>query len=56
MVGPVLQPSSYVYAHGSLAKRHPQNRHVQPKIRQQLQELRDMGLVEFPGGGDYRLR
>jgi type II restriction enzyme len=46
-----------VYAHaGSLAKLHPQNRHVQPKIRQQLQELRDMGLVEFLGGGEYRLR
>jgi type II restriction enzyme len=45
-----------VYAHaGSLAKLHPQNRHVQPKIRQQLQMLRDMGLLEFVGRGCYRL-
>jgi type II restriction enzyme len=39
-----------VYAHaGALGKLHPQNRHVQPKIRQQLQELRDMGLLKFLG-------
>jgi len=45
-----------VYAHaGALAKLHPNNRHVQPKIRQQLQELRDMGLVEFLAGGSYHL-
>jgi len=29
---------------------------VRDKIRQQLQELREMGLLEFPGGGAYRLR
>jgi type II restriction enzyme len=34
---------------------HPNNRHVGPKIRQQLQVLRDMGLIEFLGGGHYRL-
>ena len=39
-----------VYAHASsLAKLHPNNRHVRDKIRQQLQILRDMGLVEFLG-------
>lgn len=37
-----------------LAKLHPANRHVEPKIRQQLQVLRDLGLVEFLGGGRYR--
>lgn len=39
-----------------LAKLHPANRHVQPKIRQQLQMLRDLGLLEFLGHGEYRLR
>jgi phosphatidylserine/phosphatidylglycerophosphate/cardiolipin synthase-like enzyme len=34
--------------------RYPQNKHVRPKIRQQLQRLRDLGLVEFLGGGRYR--
>jgi len=38
-----------------LAKLHPDNRHVLPKIRQQLQILRDLGLLEFLGGGSYRL-
>jgi len=45
-----------VYAHADdLEKLHPANRHVRDKIRQQLQVLRDMGLVEFLGGGEYRL-
>jgi type II restriction enzyme len=33
---------------------HPDNRHVRDKIRQQLQVLRDLGFVEFLGGGRYR--
>lgn len=46
-----------VYAHaGELAKLHPKNFHVHDKIRQQLQVLRDLGLVEFCGRGVYRLR
>jgi type II restriction enzyme len=46
-----------VYAHeDALAKLHPANRHVRDKIRQQLQVLRDLGLVTFLGDGDYRLR
>ena len=45
-----------VYAHADqLSELHPANQNIQPKIRQQLQVLRDMGLVEFLGGGDYRL-
>ena len=45
-----------VYAHaGELGRRHPENRHVRDKIRQQLQELRDLGMVEFLGRGEYRL-
>lgn len=45
-----------VYAHAdSLARLHPGNRHVRDKIRQQLQVLRDLGLLDFLGGGCYRL-
>lgn len=45
-----------VYEHQDLlAKLHPDNAHIQPKIRQQLQELRDMKLVKFLGDGHYRL-
>ena len=45
---------SEVYAHEDrLAKLHPKNAHVQDKIRQQLQVLRDLGLVTFLGGGSY---
>lgn len=33
---------------------HPENRNVRPKIRQQLQLLRDIGLVEFVSPGNYR--
>jgi type II restriction enzyme len=45
-----------VYEHaGDLAKLHPKNAHVRDKIRQQLQVLRDFGLLDFLGGGSYRL-
>lgn len=45
-----------VYAHAdALAKLHPANRHVRDKTRQQLQVLRDLGLLEFLGAGVYRL-
>ncbi len=33
----------------------PHNRNVRPKIRQQLQVLRDQGYLEFVGRGAYRL-
>lgn len=39
-----------------LSTLHPDNRHVKPKIRQQLQVLRDLGYVVFLGGGRYRMR
>jgi type II restriction enzyme len=39
-----------------LASLHPNNFHVRDKIRQQLQVLRDLGLLEFLGGGSYRFR
>lgn len=47
---------SDVYAHaGALSKLHPENRHVLPKIRQQLQVLRDLGHLEFVDRGRYRV-
>lgn len=39
-----------------LTRLHPANKHVRDKIRQQLQVLRDIGIVEFLGGGEYRLK
>lgn len=35
---------------------YPGNQNVRPKIRQQLQYLRDRGFVEFVSRGNYRLR
>ncbi len=37
-----------------LLKKYPTNTRVLPKIRQQLQNLRDIGLIEFLGNGHYR--
>jgi type II restriction enzyme len=48
-------PEIYAFE-DQLQQLHPDNRHVRPKIRQQLQILRDKGLLEFLGGGTYRLR
>src|SRR5262249_48697319 len=45
-----------VYAHAdALAKLHPANHHVHPKIRQQLQVLRHLQLLKFFGNGKYDL-
>lgn len=38
----------------TLEEKHPENHNVQAKIRQQLQYLRDKGLIEFIGRGKYR--
>ena len=37
-----------------LQQKHPDNNNVKPKIRQQLQFLRDKGIIEFLGNGYYR--
>lgn len=37
-----------------LHSKHPQNNNIKPKIRQQLQVLRDKGIIEFLGNGNYR--
>jgi type II restriction enzyme len=43
-----------VYAFEStLKKKFPQNRFVKDKIRQQLQILRDKGIIKFLGNGGY---
>lgn len=39
-----------------LSELHPANNNVRPKIRQQLQVLRDARLIEFLGRGEYRLK
>ena len=38
----------------SLQSKHPDNKHIKDKIRQQLQFLRDKGYVEFLGKGRYK--
>ena len=38
-----------------LSELHPDNNHIRPKIRQQLQVLRDAGILEFVRRGEYRL-
>jgi len=37
-----------------VSEQFPRNRFVRPQLRKQLQRLRDLGLVEFLGGGNYR--
>ena len=38
-----------------LYQKHPDNKHIKDKIRQQLQFLRDKGYLEFVDRGKYRL-
>lgn len=38
-----------------LSRKHPDNRHIRDKIRQQLQILRDKGYLNFVSRGYYRL-
>ncbi len=45
-----------VYAFEKLLKqKHPNNRHIKDKIRQQLQFLRDKGYLDFVARAKYRL-
>lgn len=39
-----------------LEERHPNNKHIKDKIRQQLQLLRDKGYLSFIERGKYRIR
>lgn len=46
-----------VYAfEGVLKAKHPSNHNVRAKVRQQLQLLRDKGVIDFVGRGQYRMR
>ncbi|HMN32983.1 MAG: NgoFVII family restriction endonuclease [Chitinophagaceae bacterium] len=38
----------------ALKQKYPNNNHIPDKIRQQLQNLRDIGLIEFLGNGNYK--
>ncbi len=45
-----------IYAfEAKLKEKHPKNRHVKDKIRQQLQFLRDKKYIKFLGKGKYQL-
>lgn len=39
----------------NLKLKHPDNKHIKDKIRQQLQFLRDKGYLEFLGKGKYKV-
>ena len=43
----------YIYEN-RLQTLHPNNHNIRPKIRQQLQLLRDLGIIEFVNRGEYR--
>ncbi|RVC40073.1 restriction endonuclease, partial [Mesorhizobium sp. M4A.F.Ca.ET.090.04.2.1] len=57
MIGATDFDIEQVYAfERKLSALYPNNRNVRPKIRQQLQFLRDNGYLEFVARGRYRLR
>lgn len=43
----------YDFEH-ELSLKYPNNTHIKDKLRQQLQFLRDQGMIEFLGRGRYR--
>lgn len=47
--------SFYTRFKDQLAEWHPTNQHIEAKIRQQLQVLRDGGVLKFLGRGRYRI-
>jgi type II restriction enzyme len=53
---PEFSLSEVYLKENQLAALHPENHFVRDKIRQQLQVLRDLGLLEFLGAGEYRLK
>jgi type II restriction enzyme len=55
-IGKVDFTLAEVYAHEeAMHEAYPENSHVRDKIRQQLQVLRDLGYLEFPERGRYRM-
>ena len=51
----VFTLSEMYFFEEELQLRHPNNKHIKDKIRQQLQFLRDKGYLEFQGYGKYKL-
>jgi len=45
---------NFVPYYGTFKNLYPDNNHIEEKIRQQLQELRDLGLIEFTARGKYK--
>ena len=46
---------SMIYSYESiLSVKHPKNNNIRAKIRQQLQQLRDRGVISFLGNGLYQ--
>ena len=50
---PILRFRISINLRTYLQRIHPRNQNVRPKIRQQLQVLRDLGLVGFTSPGIY---
>ena len=51
---PIFTLNDMYLFEGELVAKHPNNKNIKPKIRQQLQFLRDKGFIEFLGHGLYR--
>ena len=52
-IGEFTTTQTYVYENG-FANIYPENRNIKAKIRQQLQVLRDLGLIEHVGKSKWR--
>jgi type II restriction enzyme len=50
----VFTLSSVYFFEDELAKKHPNNKNIRAKIRQQLQYLRNRGVITFLGNGRYQ--
>ena len=46
--------SQFLANHYRLKNKHPENNFIKDKIRQQLQNLRDKGFIEFTSRGNYK--
>ena len=49
-----LKKEQLIIFEKTLQNIYPENNHIKDKIRQQLQYLRDLGLIEFKGKGLYK--
>jgi len=51
---PIFNTQDFAILIPQLQKQYPRNKNIEAKIRQQLQELRDLGLVNFESRGEYK--